>query len=107
MNESSIKEIDRFRLTLSDWQDRTFGQATLESVLAHMREEIDEVIENPDDLYEWADMLLLFLGAMSKQGIRFEEVFDKSRDKFYNVLVHRQWGNPDSNGVVRHIKEEV
>ena len=44
------------------WSVVIFGESSLESNIDHLRDELEEVIENPEDIEEWADVMLLYMG---------------------------------------------
>jgi predicted house-cleaning noncanonical NTP pyrophosphatase (MazG superfamily) len=84
-----------------EWQAVTFTQSTCESKLHHMKEEIDEVIESQGDLLEWADLMILLMGAAAKAGFTMEEILVGVEAKLI-INKRRKWGEPDSRGVVKH-----
>lgn len=86
------------------WGDRTFGQSTPASVLAHLRREMQELADETDPerrRLECADVLMLMLHLAHKEGWSLE---DALREKFA-INQRRQWGTPDADGVVEHIRE--
>lgn len=58
------------RLTrLRDWSNDTFGPGPrLTSGLTHIRKELKEIEENPADITEWADAVILTLSTAMRQG---------------------------------------
>lgn len=97
------------------WQDETFGKATPLSKLYHLREEIDELINELSPLFpdeaidgdkvedEYADCFLLLYGSAHKFGLDWDKInlaISRKMDK----NERREWGEPDENGVVRHKK---
>lgn len=52
-----------------DWSGKTFGPgARTEGVVDHIRKELAEILANPDDLYEWVDVVILALDGAWRAG---------------------------------------
>ncbi len=82
--------------------DKTFGQSTLLSKMTHLQDEIEEILASPDDKMEWADCLILFLDAARRTGMDMDVLYNAVQDKM-EINKNRKWGEPDENGVVRHV----
>jgi len=94
---------------VTEWQRDTFGKATALSKLYHLKEEVEELIsdiENGRDAkwFEFADCFILLFGAAASDGMSYENCCDCIEDKF-DILKSREWGEPDENGVVKHVKK--
>lgn len=92
------------------WQKETFGQATPLSKIAHLAEELQELVldlqENaPDRRLEYADCFLLLFGSAAADGMSYEDICNCIEEKMV-INRARKWGKPQANGVVNHIKEE-
>lgn len=111
---------------ISNWQKETFKQATPLSKICHLEEEIKElkealineenarwndkvsskeyskIFQNLND--EFADCFILLFGAAASRGYSYRAICTHIDHKF-EILKARKWGEPDENGVVRHIKE--
>lgn len=101
MTEKQFKKI-------TEWQKETFGSATMFSKIEHLKQELEEVIE-PDlepikRRIEFADCFILLFGAAASFGMTYDEIVS-SIDFKHNVNLLRQWGKPDENGVVNHLKD--
>ncbi len=101
MTEQQFNEI-------SAWQNQTFGQATPLSKIAHLREELDELVSDiktiaPDRRLEFADCFFLLFGSAAADGMTYEDICNAIQEKF-EINKARNWGKPDKNGVVKHIK---
>ena len=93
---------DTFQKETAVWQDETFPHATLHSKLEHVRKETKEIEDNPSDLYEWADVMLIFLHALSGQGIKVSELLCACREK-QEICRNREWGEPNPvHGYTEH-----
>lgn len=89
--------------SVHQWQCETFPQAGAESKWHHLKEEIEELGDCLSDPSEIADCLLLLIGIAKVQGLDpFQCIVDKMA-----VNRERDWGKPDSNGVVKHIPMEA
>ncbi|MEI6507266.1 MAG: dATP/dGTP pyrophosphohydrolase domain-containing protein [Bacteroidota bacterium] len=101
MTEQQFNEI-------SAWQNQTFGQATPLSKIAHLSEELDELVSDiktnaPDRRLEFADCFFLLFGSAAADGMTYEDICNAIQEKF-EINKARNWGKPDKNGVVKHIK---
>ncbi len=91
------------------WQKETFGNATPLSKVAHLAEEVIELVDdlnnnNPERHLEFADCFLLLFGAAASDGMSYEDICN-AIDAKMAINKTRKWGKPDQNGVVKHIKE--
>lgn len=94
-----------------EWQKRTFGKATPLSKLAHLEEELAElkqdlITKNPNRRLEFADCFFLLFGAANADGMTYEDICSAVEEKF-KINKARDWGKPDKNGVVKHIKPKA
>lgn len=90
------------------WQKETFGEATPLSKIAHLAEEVIELIDdlktnNPERRFEFADCFMLLFGAAASDGMSYEDICNAIESKM-KINYKRKWGKPDNNGVVHHIK---
>ena len=95
-----------FQFEVGTWAERTFAQATDESIIAHLRREVTELLKDckefPDHTkpsinvgYEAADVFLLLLHLCHRRQI---DLMAFSIDKFLDNQA-RTWGKPDHQGV--------
>lgn len=101
MTEKQFKEI-------TAWQNRTFGQANTLSKIAHLIEEIQELIEDvetnsSEKRKEFADCFILLFGAAASDGMSYADIVSAIDEKMA-INYQRKWGKPKPNGVVNHIK---
>lgn len=100
---------------ITEWQNKTFGQATAGSKIAHLADEISELYkaihsELPPDKkarekwLEFADCFILLFGAAASDGMCYEDIVDCVNEKM-EINYTRKWGKPNDQGVVNHIKE--
>ena len=100
VEELRARSFDDLSKRVQEWQRETFPDATPHSVAAHLRKEAKELSENPSDYYEAADCALLLIGHAQAAGY---DLFNAIREKFA-IVQQRQWGEPDADGVVEHIR---
>lgn len=85
------------------WQNETFPHSTSKSRAEHLRREAEELASDPENGMEMADILLLLSHlARGKNGPNVnlvESVVQKQK-----INRGRVWGEPDSIGVVEHIR---
>jgi NTP pyrophosphatase (non-canonical NTP hydrolase) len=100
--------MDDIQMEVFDWAEKTFPDSTIESKLAHLKEEADELSEAitegkdiEDILEEVADIVLIAMHAAESSN---RMLVSHIRRKFL-ICQTRTWGEPDENGVVRHTSE--
>ncbi len=89
------------------WQQQTFPQSTALSKMAHLAEELEELVADlksnaPDRRLEFADCFFLLFGAAASDGMSYNDICQAIQEKF-DINKSRQWGKPDADGVVRHV----
>lgn len=80
----------------------------LNGIVEHIREELIEVLENPKDVIEWADVILLAIDGASRQGFTGKEIFEALRTKWSTVeekRKHPDWRTMSQDEPIKHIKE--
>lgn len=87
---------------IGHWQDKTFPSATQESIIAHLKKEVNTELYKDCNEYEIADCIMLLLGLARKRKISIERIV---LEKFA-INRQRKWGKPNTEGFVEHIKEE-
>lgn len=118
-----------FQDEFGQWADSTFLQSTEQTICAHFAREAVELVgigtmmqaianrvrkAQANGTYqdtfvgdagpgEAADCYLLLLHLLHKQGFSLET----SAMLKFAILKNRQWGEPDAQGVVEHIREEA
>jgi hypothetical protein len=98
---SSRVSFSEFQNEVGEWGNKTFTKASQMSRLAHLKREVNELIESQDPK-EAADCLILLLHWSYNAGV---DLFEVAKVK-HEINKMRVWGEPDSEGVVEHIKNE-
>ncbi len=102
MNQDLFKEV-------TDWQKATFTKIDSLGLVYHLEQELDELKTdilrlNPDKRLEFADCFILLMGAAKADGMSYEDICNAISEKL-EINKKRVWGEPDSNGVINHIKQ--
>ena len=87
------------------WAEQTFPNEGVTGKLAHLKEEIEELLDDPTNLDEWADCFLLLFDAARKQGIEYDDIAAAMRAKFERNKL-RRWVE-DMPGIYHHVREGV
>lgn len=74
--------------------------------IKHLQREIEELLNNMDDIEEWADCLMLLLDGARRRGHDIDAIVDATWDKLEKNR-HRKWGKPDADGIVEHVRESA
>lgn len=92
-----MNSFEQFVNEVVTWQRETFPQSTTESVLSHLREEIQE-LQDDRSPEEAADVLLLLLAFADKEGF---DLLEAARRKM--IINHvRQWTVTAQGGHTKH-----
>lgn len=86
------------------FQTEKFPNHKLEGILKHLKREVDEIEKEPKDIIEWADALILYIGAMRTAGIEIYDVI-KAVEIKQDINKKREWHEADADGVYSHKKE--
>lgn len=66
----------------AEWNARTFGPgARTAGVVDHLRKELDEVADNPGDVSEWADLVILAFDGATRAGHEPAEIIAAYHEK--------------------------
>jgi NTP pyrophosphatase (non-canonical NTP hydrolase) len=93
---------------VTQWQKQTFKDATTLSKLAHLAEEIIELVEalqedTPQKYEEFADCFILLYGAAASEGMSYEKILTVIHDKM-ELNYKRKWSTSDKRGVYKPIR---
>lgn len=111
----ALSEIDPGRQLqgeIASWASMTFPGSDLYAVMAHLRDEVDELDHEvkasirigsvPERIAEEAaDVMHLLFQIAERYGF---DLLAETRRKF-EINKQRTWGVPDARGVVRHVRE--
>lgn len=105
----SFSDLEFLIADQSSWSQATFGtdqERGPVGALRHLAREATEAAEQPDDIMEYADCLLLILDASRRSGFGFAKVVKAAIEKM-KVNKAREWPKPTSDQPVEHVKESV
>lgn len=91
-----------------EWSRKVFGSGkrTL-GLLQHIEKEIVEVKQNPEDVMEWVDIIILALDGAWRAGYTPEQVAE-ALSKKQAINFARTWPNPVSEDMaVEHTRSAV
>jgi hypothetical protein len=92
--------------SIAAWADSVFGKdRRLDSILKHLKKEVEELIDEPFSVEEYADVGILWLNAASKAGYKVDDLYFAMIGKMM-VNRSRKWGKPGENGVIEHQREQ-
>ena len=101
-----MRELDRFQVEAHRWADRQFGEdRPPDGAIMHLAKEVIELAGAPYDVEEYADCLMLVCDGASNAGISMRAVLDAAWNKL-DKNRYREWGEPDENGLVEHIRDD-
>ena len=83
------------------WGRRQFPNSTVSSTMAHLKREIAELEADPGNPEEIADVLMLIIGLADLYHIDLAGALTAK----LAINKARPWGEPDSEGVVEHLRE--
>lgn len=81
------------------WAEQQFRQSTPRSIINHLKEEFEELSDDPSDVEEMADMVMLIYHLAYKQGLDLVTAIEKK----FRINQERKWGPVDERGVSNHI----
>ena len=100
-----MTEFQRFQIEAHRWADSVFGELRPpDGAVAHLLKEVGELSDHPYDDMEYADCLMLILDAASNAGIGADNLLNTCWEKL-SINRAREWGKPDENGVVEHVRD--
>lgn len=94
------------------WQNQTFPAATALSKCHHLKEEVNELFVEVEQnnqqnaKKELADCFILLFGIADKLGLTYQQLVEIIYEK-QQININRKWGNPDENGVVKHVADSL
>ena len=100
----SVRDPLRFvRQAHAEWSDRQFGNVGPVGPLKHLAKEANEAAEAPDDISEFADIIMLVWDATRRAGITDEQLAVAVAEKLEQNK-RRQWGAVKDGEPCHHLK---
>lgn len=98
------QNIEMLQEDIVDWLDKVHPNRTEMAVWAKFLEETGEVMTDPLDIEEWADVMIVLLDLASRYGHYMDDILLTARDKLI-VNKARKW-TINKHGVMNHDKAE-
>ena len=83
------------------WAEKEFEGQTLDGILKHLKAEVQELIDNPEDETEAFDVLLLLIAYWDKRGGTARELVDGGFRKL-KICMGRTWQKRNEQGYSQH-----
>jgi hypothetical protein len=89
------------------WSKETFGEGRkTASISNHIRKELAEIADNPTDLMEWIDVIILGFDGAWRAGYTPGQIFFALQHK-QSVNIGRTWQIPDDpDAPIEHVRME-
>ena len=90
-----------------EWSVHTFGPQRVDGVLDHIGKELVEIQEAPDDVEEWADLIILAFDGAMRAGHEPQAVLDAiQRKQIVNESrVWPDWRTAEVGKAIEHVKD--
>lgn len=98
--EAEIDPVEFLQERIARWADQVYPHRTTEVAFAKMMGEIGEVLLNPDDPLEWADVLILLVDAAKLRGIH---ILSAAHAKM-SINEQRQWVIDPDTGLMSYVE---
>jgi len=92
-----------------EWSESTFGpDPRVNGIVSHIRKELDEILADPTDLYEWIDVAILALDGAWRAGYSPKEIIAALVAKQQKNLLRKwpDWRTAPPDTVIEHVRDE-
>ena len=97
-------DIEALQEDIVQWLDKVHPDRTEMAVWAKLLEETGEVMTDPMDIEEWADVIIVLLDLAMRYGHYMDDILMTARDKLI-VNKARKW-TINKHGVMNHDKAQ-
>lgn len=91
----------------ANFSAKTFGNGyRTTGICEHIRQELEEIRENPNDLFEWVDVIILALDGATNRGFTPKQITEALEVKLA-VNICRNWpsiAEQEEGKPINHIK---
>lgn len=90
-----------------EWSSRTFGPGgRVGGVIDHLGKELIEAAENPEDISEWADIIILAFDGAWRAGHGAQEIIDaiKAKQATNEARQWPDWRTADPDKAIEHVR---
>jgi len=84
------------------WLNRVHPERTKAAIWGKLEEELNEASEKPDDITEWADIMIVLFDLAMMHGHYFDDILMEARKKL-EINKNRTW-KINSDGIMSHVK---
>lgn len=99
----AVESLDLLSIECTEWANATFPKATQFSRAEHLRREAVELLDDPNNSSEMADVFMLLGHLANHAGV---DLAAAVRTKLEENR-QRTWGEPDHDGVVEHVRSGI
>jgi len=96
-------DIEMLQEDIVQWLDREHPERKEQAVWAKLFEELAEVMVDPTDIGEWADIIIVQLDLANRYGHYMDDILMVARQKL-EINKGRKW-EINKHGVMKHVKE--
>jgi len=96
----TVDDLTTLQKDLGDWAAVTFPDSTEESIIAHLRSEVNKELHPGCDSSELADVAILVCQLATKRNLR---LFDLMNAK-HAINLKRKWGPKNADGFWEHVE---
>lgn len=92
-----------------EWSESTFGpDPRVNGIVSHIRKELDEILADPTDLYEWVDVAILALDGAWRAGHSPKEIIAALVAKQQKNMLREwpDWRTAPPDTVIEHVRDE-
>ena len=83
-------------------REKHFSHVTIEEHFLKLQHEVQEMIDAPDDIEEWADVLIAYMNTLQMRGISLFSVLKGANKKTANNIKSEWYRNED--GTMSRVK---
>lgn len=91
-----------------EWSERTFGPGErTQGIIDHLRKELIELEANPQDIFEWADIIILAFDGVWRAGFSPDLILDAIAMK-QRINEQRKWPNwrtAEPGKAIEHVRD--
>lgn len=88
----------------SEWSEKTFGKGKrTKGLIEHIKSELEEIEETPNDIMEWIDVIILGLDGAWRAGFSPEEICEALKRK-QEINFNREFKKPSEDEPSFHEK---
>jgi hypothetical protein len=90
-----------------EWSSNTFGPGNrTEGIIDHIKKELKEIDQDPADLAEWIDVIILAIDGAWRSGASAASISDalEAKQKINELRKCPDWRTAEPNKAIEHIK---